>query len=250
MNHLTLPLAVAFLFVVGAVLGWCLEFCYRNLISHNGPRGKYFINPGFCKGPWLPIYGIGVSAMCVISYFVTNRMDPAFVNSVLGTIATIIVLGLVMIAIEFIGGYVLLKVFNMRLWDYRQEPGNIMGIICPKFSIIWTAIGAIYYLFIHEIALDKLVWFSENLAFSFFVGLILGFFIIDYCVSLGEATLIKKYADDHDVVVKYEELKALIQQRRIEEEKKQLFFKQTASYDNSLYDNLDEHSDALEEKKA
>ena len=53
------PLALAFLFYCGAIEGWILEFFFRNLISHRGPRGKYFINPGFCKGPWLPIYGCG-----------------------------------------------------------------------------------------------------------------------------------------------------------------------------------------------
>ena len=61
------PLALAFLFYWGAIEGWVIEFLFRNLISHKGPRGKYFINPGFCKGPWLPIYGIGLAVMFLIS---------------------------------------------------------------------------------------------------------------------------------------------------------------------------------------
>jgi len=232
-------LSIAFLFYAGAIIGWCLEFLFRNIISHKGPRGKYFINPGFCKGPWLPIYGIGLSAMCVISYFVAANNPDA------NDIVVIIIIGIVMNIIEFVGGFFLLKVFNLRLWDYRERWGNIMGIVCPLFALIWFAISAVYYLFIHETAMGWLEWLSQHLAFSFVVGLFWGLFIIDLLYSFYEASIIKEFADNHDVVVKYEELKELMQKARLANGEKARILNQTsgagaAGLKASLEQNIEE----------
>jgi len=249
MNRLTVPLTLAFLFATGAMLGWILEFLFRNLISHKGPRGRFFINPGFCKGPWLPIYGFGLSAMCAITVFVTTKMDPVFVNSFWGKVIVILFLGLTMITIEFVGGLMLLKGCNMRLWDYRELPGNFMGIICPLFSLIWTGVGAIYYLFIHAAIIEDIMWFSQNLAYSFFVGLFFGVFIIDYITSSREAKIIKRFANEHDVVVKYEELKAMIQQKLMKDKEKRNFFDQANIRGTKVEEQLEKNKELLEKKE-
>ena len=55
-------LTLAFLFFIGSVLGWVLELFYRTFISTSNPE-HHWINPGFCTGPYLPIYGSG---LCVL----------------------------------------------------------------------------------------------------------------------------------------------------------------------------------------
>lgn len=239
---MNIPLILAFLFFAGALLGYILEFFFRNLISHSGPRGKYFINPGFCKGPYLPIYGVGLTTMFCITYTVDAYLDnpPAIVIIIGITIA--------MTLIEFVGGVFLLKVMNMRLWDYRKRWGNVMGVICPLFSFFWGAIGAVYYLLIHPIAIDGIVWLTNNLAFSFFIGLFYGVFLIDNYVSTMEAIDIKRFGDVHGIVVKYEELKDLLAQKRIEAEKKLPFFNQVKIENMSLKDTLSKYSEILENK--
>lgn len=241
------PLALAFLFYLGAIYGWVLEFFYRNLISHSGPRGKYFINPGFCKGPWLPIYGIGLSMMFLISYELTSRFD---LSSGIGDLLVVLIIAVTMIAIEFIGGIFLLKVLNMRLWDYRDEKGNFMGIICPKFSLIWASIGAIYYFLIHERAIDELLWLSKNLSFSFFVGLFFGLFIIDMYSSAKDAAAFKKYGDENGVIIKIEELKAILVKREKElSGKQQRFISQAKNKYEMISETLDNAKEILENKK-
>ncbi|MEA3471057.1 MAG: phosphohydrolase, partial [Thermodesulfobacteriota bacterium] len=42
-----------FLFVFFSIIGWVLEAVFRSF------HAKTFINPGFLKGPYLPIYGMG-----------------------------------------------------------------------------------------------------------------------------------------------------------------------------------------------
>ena len=236
------PLALAFLFFAGALLGYVIEFLFRNLISHSGPRGKYFINPGFCKGPYLPIYGVGLMVMFVITYVVNIEFDNP------SPVIVIIFITIAMTLIEFIGGVFLLKVMNLRLWDYRDRVGNVMGVICPLFSFFWGVIGAIYYLFIHPLAIDGIIWLSNNLAFSFFVGFFYGIFIIDDVISTKDAIDIKHFGDENGIVVKYEELKDLLTKKRIAAEKKIKFFNQAAIEDMPLIDTLAKYTEILENK--
>ncbi len=236
------PLALAFLFFVGALLGYGLEFLFRNLISHSGPRGKYFINPGFCKGPYLPIYGVGLVVMFVITYLVTTYIEnPPVVVVIIGITIS-------MTLIEFIGGVFLLKVMNMRLWDYRDRWGNVMGVICPLFSFFWGLIGAIYYLLIHPLAIDGIVWLSNNLAFSFFVGFFFGIFIIDDVVSTKDAIDIKHFGDVNGIVVRYEELKDVLTKKRLEATEKIKFFNPVKIDNMSIKDTLEKYSEILENK--
>lgn len=240
-------LMIAFLFYCGAIMGWCIEFIFRNLFSHKGPRGKYFINPGLCKGPWLPIYGVGVAVMFIITWKVSTKLT---FDSPIGHVVVILSIAVIMVLIELIGGLFLLKVLNLRLWDYRNQKGNFMGVICPKFTLVWAGAGAAYYLFLHKSLIDDVIWLSENLAFSFVVGLFWGVFIIDLITSSRYAAAMKKYGDDHDVIIKYEELKALLVQKEKEYNGKQTsFITQGKKNLHSIEDTMVHATDALEKKK-
>jgi len=235
-------LVLAFLFFVGAIIGWIFEFLFRNLISHSGPRNKYFINPGFCKGPYLPIYGVGLCVMFIITYYVKMYFSD------ISTIMIIIFIGFLMTFIEFVGGIILLKFMNLRLWDYRDNRFNVMGLICPMFSFIWTFIGSIYFLFIHPYAIDGIVWLSNNLAFSFFVGLFFGLFIIDLFLSIKDAITIKKYGDENSVIIKLEEFKAHLNKKREEAKQKVVFFNQLKYENHNIKELLNELEHYKEEK--
>lgn len=232
---MTYGLILAFLFFAGSLLGWSLEFVFRNLITHNGPKLGFVINPGFCRGPYLPIYGVGICVMFVISYFLTPEKGLAPVWLI------VLGIGICMSLIEFAGGWFLHKKLNMRLWDYSSYRGNIKGYICPRYSLLWLVLGALYYLIVHPMAVDGLIWLSHNLAFSFFIGLFFGFFIIDFSVSNRDAMIIKEFGDDNQVVIQYEELKAMVQKKRLEKALKATFFNQLSHRDSNLREALREH---------
>ena len=124
-----------------------------------------------------------------------------------------------MTMIEYIAGILSLKVFKVRLWDYRKEWGNIQGLICPKFSLIWALLGAAYYFLIHPHILSALAWLSRNLAFSFFIGLFFGVFLIDVAYSTHLVSRIRAFAKSNEVIVRYEHLKAYV--RSAQEKRKQ-----------------------------
>lgn len=214
-------LILAFLFFIGSVTGWVMELFFRRFISSANPERKW-INPGFCTGPYLPIYGCGLCIMYLIASMEKfNMIQNPFWNK----ITLFVFMSVCMTVIEYIAGIVNLKYTKVRLWDYTKEWGNIQGVICPKFSLIWAILGALYYFFIHPYILDALNWLSYNLAFSFFIGLFFGFFIIDAAHSAQIVAKLKKYAEENDVVVRYETIKADIRRRYDERKQKYHFFR-------------------------
>lgn len=111
-------------FVIFSVIGWCLEVAY-----HAVTCGK-FINRGFLNGPVCPIYGAGAVALIAALKPFGENMIVLFVSA--SIIASVL---------EFITGYVLEKMFNMKWWDYSNIPFNIKGYICLKFSLCWGIVG-------------------------------------------------------------------------------------------------------------
>lgn len=213
-------LILAFLFFVGSVSGWVLELFFRRFISGANPERKW-INPGFCTGPYVPLYGIG---LCIM-YLIVSLEKYSLIESVFWNRAVLfLVAAAAMTAIEYIAGIICLKVVKVRLWDYSDEWGNIQGIICPKFSLAWAVLAAVYYFLIHSHILDALTWLSENLAFSFMVGLFFGVFIIDVANSAQLVAKLKSFADANDVIVRHEMLKAQIRSAQDRAKQKHHFF--------------------------
>lgn len=237
---MNLFLTLAFLFFLGSVAGWCLELFFRHFTS---PERKW-INPGFCVGPWLPIYGFGVCAaylfasldeLCLIA-------DP-FWNKVVffGSMA------LCMTVIEYVAGLLCVKVFKVRLWDYSNMWGNIQGIICPLFSLFWAVLGGIYYFLLHPWLVEAVDWLANNLAFSFVIGLFYGVFIIDVIYSGKLIARIKKFAEDNEVIVKYENLKAHIHSAQVKAKARTHFFFPLHS-SQPLAEHLKEMRSSLEKR--
>ena len=104
-------LALAFLFFIGSVLGWVLELLFRRFISANNPERKW-INPGFCTGPYLPLYGSG---LCIM--FVLSELGDRFWNTgtIWGKILLFVLIGVCMTAIEYIAGWASLHHNHVRL---------------------------------------------------------------------------------------------------------------------------------------
>ena len=215
---MSLLLTLAFLFFIGSVLGWVLELLFRNLTQHPDK----LVNPGFCAGPYLPIYGFGLCALYLLASLEKfSLIHNPFWNKMLLFFA----MAVGMTLIEYVAGVFCLKFLKVRLWDYSGLWGNVQGIICPLFSFFWAVLGAMYYFLIHPYILEGLLWLSNNLAFSFFIGMFYGVFSIDVIHSAQLVVKLKKYAEDNDVIVRYEALKAHIRQRREERALKYHFFR-------------------------
>ncbi len=214
-------LKLCFLFFMGSVSGWAVELLFRRFLSSANPERKW-INPGFCVGPYLPLYGVGLCLLYLIATAGERYLPP---DSVGHAIVLILLMGLAMTSTEYLSGVLALKVLKVRLWDYSGCPGNIQGIICPKFSAIWLAVSAVYYCGIHPHILSALQWLSENLAFSFVIGLFFGFFIVDVVYSAQLVAKLKHFAEENDVIVRFENIKTNIRRYHDQTAQRYHFFR-------------------------
>ena len=238
---MNLFLTLAFLFSIGATAGWVLELFYRHFAS--GKRGeRKWINPGFCTGPYLPIYGCG---LCVLFLLASLEGRLPWMNKWV----MFLLMAVAMTGIEYIAGLWCLKRTKVRLWDYSSQWGNVQGIICPKFSLYWALIGAVYYFLIHPRILGALNWLSQNLAFSFVIGLFFGVFIVDFAHSAQLVAKLRRFAEENNVVVRYEELKLSIRQNQEWAREKYHFFRPFHSQ-LPLAEHLKQMVDSFEKRKA
>lgn len=237
---MSLFLILAFLFSVGATAGWFLELFYRRFFSDANPERKW-INPGFCTGPYVPLYGFGLCILYLIASI--EMIFPGIHKAVL-----FLIMAVSMTAIEYLAGIMLLKFYHIRLWDYTHEWGNINGLICPRFSLAWALLGAAYYFLVHPHVLGALNWLSSNLAFSFVIGLFFGVFLVDLAHSTQIVAKLRAYAVEHDVIVRYELVKLHIRQHQESVKAKYHFFLPFHS-DKPLKDHLKDMHELLEKIK-
>ncbi|MBE6141584.1 MAG: hypothetical protein E7175_01945 [Erysipelotrichaceae bacterium] len=192
---------VSTLFVIGSLVGWLIELFFRRFVSQ-----KKWMNPGFLTGPYLPIYGFGV----VVLYGVSNI--PLGINIVAwDVVVRILIIGVGMTLIEFIAGLIFIKGFGIKLWDYSNRKGNIMGIICPIFSLAWLVVGSLYYFLLNPLLVEGITWISENLIYTYFVGGVMGMMLVDFSYSIHLATKLKEFKELGDL--RFEDFKKEFKKR-------------------------------------
>lgn len=217
-------LCLTFLFTSGCFIGWIIEFFFRRIVH------KTWVNPGFLKGPYLPLYGFGLMSLylvAIIPFDQTNLKPWAII------IIQILLVTVLATVIEYIAGLIFIKGMHIKLWDYSKRKGNIQGIICPLFTLFWGIIGAVYVIFIHNLVYESVVWFTNNTYYSFFVGAFMGLMMFDFGTSLHLATQIKKVAVEKRVVVKWEELKMAVKSKT----KKASFFNPLKDTEKQMNDD-------------
>ncbi|MBR0439566.1 MAG: putative ABC transporter permease [Bacilli bacterium] len=192
---------VSTLFVIGSLVGWVIELFFRRFVSQ-----KKWMNPGFLTGPYLPIYGSGVVVLYAISNVPLGISIKAW-----DIIVRIVIIGVGMTLIEFIAGLIFIKGLKVKLWDYSDRKGNIMGIICPQFSLIWIIVGSLYYFFVNPFLVMGINWISENLIYTYFIGAFIGMMVVDFAYSIHLATKLKEFKELQDM--RFEDFKKEFKKR-------------------------------------
>lgn len=206
---------LAFLFAMGSILGWTLEVFFRRIVSQ-----KKWMNPGFLVGPYLPLYGF---SLCIL--YLLARLEPhlnAYNNIILQKALLFMLMASFITLVEYVAGIIFIKGMKIKLWDYSNEWGNYKGIICPKYSMFWFILSAIYYFLIDPYILQSLVWLSKNLTFCFVIGFFFGVFVIDLVYSSNIIAKIREAAIENKAILNIEKLKSDIlanKQKRKEKHK-------------------------------
>jgi uncharacterized membrane protein len=99
----------------------------------------HFINRGFMKGPWLPLYGTG--AICVLFVTLPFQSNWILVYLVGALAATIL---------EYIVGALMVRLFKVRYWDYSYRKIQLNGHICLVSTIAWGFLSLLMVYVVHE----------------------------------------------------------------------------------------------------
>ncbi len=134
-DKLTMLGIFCLIIVISGIFGWLYEvvFYYFN----SGMTEVYFRGGNFL--PWINIYAMGA----VLIYFLTykKRKKPLFVF-----IVSIISTGI----LEYIGGYFMEHIMQIKCWDYSKEIlsfGSINGYVCIR-SVLVFGISALLLMYI------------------------------------------------------------------------------------------------------
>lgn len=184
-------LHLTFLFMVGSILGWVMELIFRRIVH------KKWVNPGLLKGPYLPIYGIGLVILYIVAIF-KLPIDSLVMIYILKTLA----IGFLMTAVEYIAGVIFIRRMGLKLWDYSDRLYNYHGIICPLFSAIWTFLGAIYLLLLHNVTISVVNYYSTSFIYPFILGIFAGLFTIDCINTFKEFPYYKTSRKNRNIYVK------------------------------------------------
>lgn len=125
---------ILLIFLTGCLVGWVYEEIFYGITEGT------LQNRGILYGPWLPIYGVGTLGIYV--------MKPVKKHPALLFFLCALVTGLV----EYIMGYIGIRFFAMRLWDYRGLFWNIDGIVCFRSVVSFALMGLVFHYWLEPAA--------------------------------------------------------------------------------------------------
>lgn len=76
-----------------------------------------------------------------LSFILFSVADEKFKEKPLILKAALVAVGITLI--EFAFGVVFNIFLGMKIWDYSDVPLNLLGQICPRFSVMWCALAAL-----------------------------------------------------------------------------------------------------------
>lgn len=174
-----------FLFYFYCFLGWCVESTHVSIRQ----KPPHWVNRGFMRGPFLPLYGSGAIMMLVVSAPFQHNLFLTYVAGCIG--ATVL---------EYITGVTMEALFKVRYWDYSDQPLNFQGHICLGTTLAWGFLTILMTRVIHKPIEGLLYMMPENLL-SILTFILTVFIAADFALSFRAAL------DIRDILLAMEKVK-------------------------------------------
>lgn len=139
---------IFWLFMVGNVAGVVVEGLWC-LFRH----GKWQTHVVALWGPFNIVYGIGIAVFYIGDSLLYGYTWPV-------RVAALAVAGSL---VEYLCGLVIRVGIRMKAWDYRTHFLNIQGLISPKMTLVWGALGFVF---------DRYLFASLKKALSYATGIV------------------------------------------------------------------------------
>ncbi len=183
-----------FFIYIYSFLGWCYESVYVSI------KQKRWVNRGFLRGPFLPLYGSGAIMMLIVSTPFRDNLLFTFLAGCIGATA-----------LEYVTGVTMEGLFKVRYWDYTGRRFNFRGHICLAATLAWGAFTILLTNVIHK-PVEKMVLSMPYLAVKIITTVITLVIVSDFTLSFKTAL------DIRDVLIKMDSIKQELMriQRRID----------------------------------
>lgn len=170
-------ITICALWLIYGFFGFIVETIYCSI----GQRK--FVERGFLTGPIIPIYAFGAM---IILYVLEPVSDNMLLVFIFGVILTSI--------LEYIGSYLMEKLFNLKLWDYSKQFMNINGRVCLKNSTLFGLLSVALIFYINPPILNGLHNMNQSLLTALTVILMV-VTAIDFTFSTLAAMHIRVHLD-------------------------------------------------------
>ena len=216
-----------FLFYFYCFLGWCVESAYVSLKE----KPPHWINRGFMRGPFLPLYGSGAIMMLVVSAPFRHNIVLTYVAGCIG--ATVL---------EYITGVTMEALFKVRYWDYSDQPFNFQGHICLGTTLAWGFLTILMTRVIHR-PIEGLLYMIPDGLLAVFV------FLLTVCIAGDFALSFRAALDIRDILLAMEKAKEEMahMQKRLDVIAA-LTEEEIGQYRSAAEMRIEELADSIEEK--
>lgn len=154
-----------FYFIVYSFLGWICETIYCAIIDNQ------YVNRGFLKGPFCPIYGTGALIVIIFLSPFADNIIMLFLSAMFFTSI-----------LEYITGFFLEAIFNITWWDYSNYKFNIKGRVCLLNSILFGVLSVATIKIINPIVVNLIDHISLN-TITWVCHISIIYFLIDTTIT-------------------------------------------------------------------
>lgn len=183
-----------FIFYTYCFLGWCFESAFVSI------KSKKWINRGFMRGPFLPLYGSGATMMLVVSMPFADNVALTYIAGCIGATT-----------LEYITGVAMEALFKVRYWDYSNRPFNYKGQICLRSTLTWGFFTVLMTRALHY-PIDRFVRSVPEQILSYVTVFLTVYIVMDFTLAFKAAL------DIRDILVKIQGVKEemMRMQRRLD----------------------------------
>ncbi|MCM1267351.1 MAG: hypothetical protein NC302_05555 [Bacteroidales bacterium] len=149
--------------------GWVFESVFVSL------KSRKWVNRGFMRGPFLPLYGSGATMMLVVSMPFQDQVFLTYIAGVIGATA-----------LEYVTGVVMEALFKVRYWDYSGRFLNYQGRICLRSSLAWGFLTILMTRVIHR-PVEQFVFSLPPRLLNYVTVLLTIYIVADFTLSFKAA---------------------------------------------------------------
>lgn len=166
-----------FFFYFYCFFGWIFESTFVSV------KSRHFVNRGFMRGPFLPIYGSGAIMMLVVSMPFQDNIILTYFAGCLG--ATVL---------EFVTGMTMEALFKVRYWDYSNQKFNYKGHICLSSTVAWGFLTIFMTEFLHK-GVEEIVFTIPEMVVTLLTV------VLSICLTVDFTLSFKAAMDLRDILI-------------------------------------------------